>query len=279
MLIFEYLHITLSSPIIRSNMLERQSEDPTEKYSRMSPQELNREFKGLYDLLPDYTSICYVTNDEYSSIEDIIRKQLEAFTENHDDYETSRQQRLNSDLHTVIIGKFSTLLTYASDVRHLITKSCSSNILLGVEHTFEFGLDRSGMEDFNSELDSLTKINEWDNPESGGIFDPEKSAEVEGKMYHAAVNSLFSREKVHEKLEKEFIEDPFWLALKEKITTDRIAEKIMDQLLSPEEQLEKKKAEESSAQFVRETDQKWLDEEQLVKNWRLEYIDLHGNEP
>lgn len=151
-----------------------------DRYQIMTPQQGNAEMRGLFEVLPDYSSNF---NSSYpkSSAVDSINQRIHDFSQN-------RKRRENSELNQDLTARIKTLLSFAE-----ITDSFKSYI--NIKYTNYLGtgilkrdLEIDGQVAMDSEIGTEDAIFQWINPENGGIFDQREARDIEAKAYNKEVS-------------------------------------------------------------------------------------------
>lgn len=231
-----------------------------ERYQAMTPQQRNAEMRGLFELLPDSSTVFSEEN-------------LEHIRSRHLDVENFIAERRNSKFKLELTVRLRNLLSLAK-----ITDSFKSYIFqwyarkqgLGVAKESSMGdisIGDNGV--FNFKIEYTPNIFGWDHPETGGIFDDEAAKPIEIIAYKDAFKEeLFLKKFNDETRESE-----------EQVRSRR--EKFrLEKLLMSREELDEV---ESIDKETRDATKKFLKKEERerrrIHKWRAEFIQRYGDEP
>ena len=240
-----------------------------------SPQALNRELKGIFNLLPDYNIFMA---DEGTYREDLSIGRLvdtrtpEQFKQDFDNLEAQLRRRSRSEMRLTLKRRLSSLLGMSQ-----LTTSARVYIERKFDKMTVVGIEREEYEElpFATELQVYARMFQWDNPFSGGIFDPEQAPEIDRKLYLGAAESLIARERIGRAIE----EDEVLRELRKEAEEAGREYKEREKTVSPEERSTMQKDEERAEALVNNILQRQKEEEELVRAWRNEYIQRYGDEP
>lgn len=241
-------------------MNERRSH--LERYQVMSPRERNAELKGLFDLLPDFDA----TFGEYDPKDPNIVKHIQDI----DDHITKRK---NSTFSIGIVVRLSSLLSFAK-----ITHSFRSYILDDFADKREIGVTKTEKEEFmgmvfDSDSASSNMLFQWDDYESGGIFDEEQSRDIEARAY----NQAFRQQLMLKRIDETGID----IATLKEMVRSRVDIHDPEKLAALEEILDKdqRDGKKEKDRYIKGILKKEHRQKERVMQWRLEFIERYGNEP
>lgn len=132
------------------------------EYTRMSPRELNKELKQIFDFIPPNIEKTVVDMESFTELEASMRTLWDSF-----------ERRRQSEMYARFKNRLAMMLTFAS-----ITNSFREVIMKSFES--QFVSKRVDFEKNNSLFD-----NDWS--DSGGIFDQERAKEIEKTWYIEAM--------------------------------------------------------------------------------------------
>jgi hypothetical protein len=246
-----------------------------ERQPQKSPQELNQELRGVFQLLPD-ANIFYAKEGVYDidpSGRLVDTRTPEQWREDMDNLAAQLERRKRSEILPLLQSRLQGLLGQS----HLTP---SARTYMGWEFD-EMAVEGLEREDYSSELPFVTELQfytslfQWDNPESGGIFDSEQARDIDKRLYHRAVDETLLRQRLHRQFEEgEGMQDFLRQVLEAGIKT---GEKI--KTMSPEELEEHNKQIAKSDEAAHEIIRRREEEQALIKVWREEYSTRYGDEP
>lgn len=215
-------------------------------YERMTPIERNMELKGLFAQLPDFNAIWGVGANE-----ELTGSELEATVEK---IESGIEKRKNSEIRKILLARLKLLLVFSHT-----TQSFRDYLASEFDEMTTKGMEREPLSPpLTTEAEYFTHTFKWDKPESGGIFDPKDAESIEKEYYGHAVYLLGFEGWVEERLVQE------GMGVK--------VEEIARELSEPFDKSEDDVAAEATVRDI-------MRRRKLVKDWRSEYIELHGDEP
>jgi len=247
-----------------------------ERQPQKSPQELNQELRGVFQLLPNF-NIFYAKEGVYDidlSGRLVDTRAPEQWRKDMDDLEAQLERRKRSEILPLLQSRLQGLLGQS----HLTP---SARTYMGWEFD-EMAVEGLEREDYSSELPFVTELQfytslfQWDNPESGGIFDSEQARDIDKRLYHRAVDEILLRQRLHEQFEEDKgMQDLLGQVLEAGIIKTGEKTKTM----SPEELEEHNKQIAESDEAARKIIRRREEEQALVKVWREEYSTRYGDEP
>lgn len=265
----------------------------TERYTAMSPRERMQEMRDIYSYIPHVNTYLKppeeITREErakiYERFPEILRESfnlesaLEALgktqpedLEEHRRVHSAMEQRAESQLKGILAERLRTLAQYLH-----FTSSGQRYVVTSFENIFVTGIELDAKSDPSESRDIFEILYKWKDEGDGGPFNKDKAQELERIAYRNAMQiQLFKK-----RLEGEMVSDEMKGFFRELGTTIR-------QNMSEDEirELESEAAEQERKQVLQELEKRAVKEEEkeaeleeLIKNWRNEYIEKYGVEP
>lgn len=208
-------------------------------YEQLTPCQCNQELKRLFELCPDFGLLQLPPDQTPSKIDS-------------DDYFTEMdamiERRERSQTREILTQRLKQLLRFSQTTgsfNQYLFKEFSERISI-------WGLDRKSYSNIPSEFDYYTRLLGWDNPGNGGIFKAEKAKKIDRIAYQNFVSTSLAAKMACE----ESGEEPLNLA------------EILEEMRALDDKQEPKK-----------TALSLLEDENLMKAWREEYIKKFNDEP
>lgn len=149
-----------------------------DEYRDMSPRQQNLEMKKLFDLLPDHNATFSLS--DLGTGEDTLMQKMVRRIDNRG-RATSGQ----------ILEQLSELVFFAK-----IPEAFKSYILVNFEIDSQLGVRKQSKDSeglpYPDRFDDYRKLFQWDNSESGGIFDEKTAPGITKLAYRLAVRDQFS---------------------------------------------------------------------------------------
>jgi len=155
------------------------------------------------------------------------------------------QNRENSQFRQNLLDRYDDLTSYA-----VVTKSCIQYIRNRFDHFALDGIEKDKQSDEDSEMNYYGRLLRWNNPSSGGIFSESEAEELEAEIYRREVKSQLGLKSLGGDVE----------GIKSLCELDDVALQKMPRFF---------------VDFIN----KLHDEEELVRDWRNDYIEKYNVEP
>jgi hypothetical protein len=264
-----------------------------ERYDVMSPVERMREMRNIYSYIPHVNTFIKppeeITREErakrYERFPEIIRESfnlnslLEVLErtrsedlEEHRRVHSAMEQREESQLKGILAERLGVLGQYLH-----FTSSGQRYVVTSFETIFVTGIDLDAKSDPSPSRDIFGILYKWKDGGDGGPFNKDKAQELERIAYTNAIQTQLFKKRLEEEMGSNEIIGFFrelGATLGEDMSEDEIREleselqgQDMKQFL---EKLEKAAVKEG----VKEGEL-----EELIKDWRNEYIEKYGVEP
>ncbi len=225
-----------------------QASSHAEQYRNMTSQQRNAEMRRLFEFVPviEISSSTNVDKPEKRfDFNDELAKSL-------GDVERRKKSILKQKLET----RLKDLLPFAE-----VTDSYKSFIFDKFNYDFEQGAATS----------DYSKLFQWDNSESGGIFDKDKAKEIERIAYAREVGMQLFRmglQPTEEELEKEDNNLKMRRARQEQLSK------------MPDEEIQKLDVrEQEEAHFIQNRQRDEQERKKRLEIWRDEFVQKYGDEP
>lgn len=264
-----------------------------ERYEIMSPIERMREMRDIYSYIPHVNTFIKppedITREErakrYERFPEIFRESfnldsdLEALErtrpenlEKHRRIHSAMEQRAESQLKGILAERLKALVPYLH-----FTSSGQRYIVACFETIFVTGIELDAKSDPSESQDIFEILYKWKDEGDGGPFNKDNAQELERIAYKNAIDTqLFKKRLVEEMESDETI--GFFRELGATIRQDMSKDEIRE--LESEAQVQERKQvlQELEERAVKEGE-KEAELEELIKNWRNEYIEKYGVEP
>lgn len=265
----------------------------TERYAAMSPVERMREMRDIYSYIPHVNTFIKPPEDitrkerakRYERFPEIFRESfnldsaLEALEktrpedlEEHRKVHSAMEQRAESQLKGILTERLGALAQYLH-----FTSSGQRYVVNSFESIFVTGIDLDAKPDPLQPRDIFEILYKWKDQSDGGPFNKDNARELERIAYKNAVGTQLYKKRLAEEMESDKIIG-FFRELGATIRQDMSEDEIRELESKAQEQERKQLFQELEERAVKEGE-KEAELEELIKNWRNEYIVKYGAEP
>ncbi len=146
-----------------------------EGYSKLTPDQLNEEFRRLYQALP------FDIFPDISTTRGVLQPTGDELLETYALAGRAIDRRSRSELKGILMKRLSQLLEYSQG-----TAAFRSFIQDVFSEEFDYGVEKDDL----PEYDLFSRLLDLEDPQSAGIFDHEKAKEIERKGYKHQLSIL-----------------------------------------------------------------------------------------
>ena len=264
-----------------------------ERYAVMSPVERMREIRDMYSYIPHVNTFIKppeeITREErakrYERFPEIIRESfnldsaLEALErtrpedlEEHRGVHLAMEQREESQVKGILAERLRVLVQYLH-----FTSSGQRYVVTSFENIFVTGIELDTKSGSSRPQDIFEILYKWKDKDDGGPFNKDNGRELERNAYKNAVETQLFKKRLVEEMESDGMKDFFrelGATVRQSMSEDEIRELESESREQERKQVFQKLEERAVKEGVKEAEL-----EELIKDWRNEYIEKYSVEP
>jgi len=258
----------------------------TERYAVMSPVERMQEMREIYSYIPQINTYLKppeeITREErtrrYERFPEIVHNAFRDTPYEETDVEirrlvtTAMEQRAESQVKGILAERLRALVQYLH-----FTSSGQRYVVVSFETIFVTGIELDTKSDSSQPQDIFEILYKWKDKGDGGPFNKDNGRELERNAYKNAVETQLFKKRFVEEIESDGMKDFFrelGATVRQSMSEDEIKELKSEAQVQEREQVLQQIEEGTAKEGGKEAEL-----EELIRDWRNDYIEKYGVEP